>query len=110
MPGLMFGLVAPAATPGAIVRRLSEAAAASVTTDPLRARLIDLGFAPVGSKPEDLRARIEAEITKWPGSSRPATSSRTEKKFLPESSKPGGPDVMRRRRMVLRRLNRGEIP
>src|SRR3954467_1094062 len=33
---LMFGLVAPAATPGTIVSRLSEAAAASVRTDPLR--------------------------------------------------------------------------
>ena len=63
--GLMFGLVAPAATPGAIVTRLSEAAAASVTTDPLRARLVDLGFVPIGSKPEELRTRIDAEITKW---------------------------------------------
>ena len=33
-------------------------------TDPLRARLIELGFVPIGSKPEELRsARIEAEIT-----------------------------------------------
>ena len=45
--------------------RLSEAAAASVTTDPLRSRLIALGFVPIGSKPEGLRARIDAEITKW---------------------------------------------
>jgi tripartite-type tricarboxylate transporter receptor subunit TctC len=63
--GLMFGLVAPAATPVAIVTRLSEAAAASVTTDPLRARLVDLGFVPIGSKPEELRSRIDSEITKW---------------------------------------------
>ena len=63
--GLMFGLVAPAATPAAIVTRLSEAAAVSVTTDPLRSRLVELGFVPIGSKPEELRFRIEAEITKW---------------------------------------------
>jgi tripartite-type tricarboxylate transporter receptor subunit TctC len=63
--GLMFGLVAPAATPAAIVTRLSDAAAASVSTEPLRARLVDLGFVPIGSRPEELRARIDAEITKW---------------------------------------------
>lgn len=62
---LMFGLVAPAATPPAIIERLSAAAAASVTTDPLRTRLMDLGFAPIGSKPDVLRARIDGEITKW---------------------------------------------
>ena len=62
---LMFGLVAPAATPGEIIEKLSAAATASVTTDPLRARLMDLGFVPIGSKPEALRARIDAEITKW---------------------------------------------
>ena len=62
---LMFGLVAPAATPAAIVTRLSEAAAVSVTTDPLRSRLVELGFVPIGSKPEELRGRIEAEIAKW---------------------------------------------
>ena len=62
---LMFGLVAPAATPQAIVDRLSEAAAVAVTTDPLRSRLIALGFVPIGSKPEALRARVDADITKW---------------------------------------------
>ena len=62
---LMFGLVAPAATPQPIVEKLSAAATASVTADPLRARLMDLGFVPIGSKPEALRARIDAEITKW---------------------------------------------
>ena len=45
--------------------RLSEAATASVTTDPLRSRLVELGFVPIGSKPEELRTRIEADIAKW---------------------------------------------
>jgi tripartite-type tricarboxylate transporter receptor subunit TctC len=62
---LMFGLVAPAATAQPIIDKLSAAVTASVTTDPLRARLMDLGFMPVGSKPEVLRARIDADITKW---------------------------------------------
>jgi tripartite-type tricarboxylate transporter receptor subunit TctC len=61
----MFGLVAPAATALPIIEKLSEAAVASVTTDPLRARLVALGFVPIGSKPEGLRTRVEAEITKW---------------------------------------------
>jgi tripartite-type tricarboxylate transporter receptor subunit TctC len=62
---LMFGLVAPAATAQPIIDKLSAAVTASVTTDPLRARLMDLGFMPVGSKPEVLRARIDADIAKW---------------------------------------------
>ena len=62
---LMFGLVVPAATPAAIVTRLSEAAAVSVTSEPLRSRLVELGFVPIGSTPEELRVRIDADITKW---------------------------------------------
>jgi len=62
---LMFGLVAPAVTPAAIVERLSEAAAVSVTTDPLGTRLVDLGYVAVGGNPRDFRSRIDADITKW---------------------------------------------
>ncbi len=62
---LMFGLVAPAATPAAIVTRLSEAAAASVRNDPLRARLVSLGYVPVASGPQEFRARLAADIAKW---------------------------------------------
>jgi tripartite-type tricarboxylate transporter receptor subunit TctC len=62
---LMFGLVAPAATPAAIVTRLADAIAASVRTDPLRARLVELGYVPIGSGPQDFRARIEVDIAKW---------------------------------------------
>jgi len=62
---LMFGIVVPAATPAAIVNRLSEAAAASVRTDPLRARLTELGYVAIGSTPDEFRARIAADIAKW---------------------------------------------
>jgi tripartite-type tricarboxylate transporter receptor subunit TctC len=61
---LMFGLVVPAATPAAIVNRLSEAAA-SVRTQPLRGRLQELGYVPIGSSPDEFRARIAADIAKW---------------------------------------------
>jgi tripartite-type tricarboxylate transporter receptor subunit TctC len=62
---LMFGIVAPAATAPAIVARLAQAAATSVRTDPLRARLIELGYVPVGSGPDEFRARLASDIAKW---------------------------------------------
>jgi tripartite-type tricarboxylate transporter receptor subunit TctC len=62
---LMFGLVAPAATPVTVVARLSEAAARSVRTDPLRGRLSDLGYVAIGSSPGEFQTRIAADIAKW---------------------------------------------
>src|ERR1043166_2351813 len=44
----LFGMVAPAAVPPAIIARLSE-----------------IGYLPVGSSPQEFRVRIEAEIDKW---------------------------------------------
>ena len=62
---LMFGLVAPAATPAAIVDRLSEAAARCVRTEPLRSRLDELGYVAIGSSAAEFGARIRSDITKW---------------------------------------------
>src|SRR5258708_4643796 len=62
---LMFGLVAPAATPAAILKTLTGAAAACVRTDPLRSRLLELGYLPIGSTAQEFRARIAADIAKW---------------------------------------------
>ncbi|MGB9364385.1 MAG: tripartite tricarboxylate transporter substrate binding protein [Xanthobacteraceae bacterium] len=62
---LMFGLVVPAATPAAIVSRLSEVAATCVRTEPLRGRLEELGYVPIGSTPDEFRARIALDIAKW---------------------------------------------
>ena len=61
----LFGMVAPAAVPPAIIARLTEAAAGAVKSDALNARLIEIGYLPVGSSPAEFRARIEAEIDKW---------------------------------------------
>jgi tripartite-type tricarboxylate transporter receptor subunit TctC len=36
-----------------------------VRTDPLRARLLELGYVPIGSTAEEFRARIAADIAKW---------------------------------------------
>ena len=62
---LMFGIVVPAATPATILNRLSEAAVAAVRTQPLRGRLEELGYVPVGSTPDEFRTRIAADIAKW---------------------------------------------
>jgi tripartite-type tricarboxylate transporter receptor subunit TctC len=61
----IFGMAMPAGTPQAIVAKLHDLAAGAVKADPFRQRLIDIGFAPVGSTPEAFAARIDAEITKW---------------------------------------------
>ena len=61
----MFGIVVPVATPALIVAFLSEAAALTTRSDPLRARLTELGYVAIGSTPQDFRARIEADIAKW---------------------------------------------
>ena len=62
---LMFGLVAPAAVPPAIVARLGAAAAAAVQAEPLRSRLNELGFAPLGTTPGMFRERIQADMAKY---------------------------------------------
>jgi tripartite-type tricarboxylate transporter receptor subunit TctC len=62
---LLFGLVAPAATPATIIDTLSKAAGAAVRSDPLRARLVELGYGPIGGSPQEFRARIAADIAKW---------------------------------------------
>jgi tripartite-type tricarboxylate transporter receptor subunit TctC len=61
----LFGMVTPAAVPPAIVTRLSAAASRVVKSDALNQRLIEIGYLPVGSSAEEIRARIDAEIDKW---------------------------------------------
>jgi tripartite-type tricarboxylate transporter receptor subunit TctC len=61
----LFGMVAPAAAPPDIVAKLSDIAAKGINNDPLRARVADLGFVPVGSAPGAFRSRIDDEIAKW---------------------------------------------
>lgn len=61
----LFGMVAPAALSPSSVTRLSEVAANAINSNPLRTRVSDLGFVPVGSTPAEFRTRIEDEIAKW---------------------------------------------
>jgi tripartite-type tricarboxylate transporter receptor subunit TctC len=61
----LFGLVGPAGLADATVTRLGSAASQLVKTGPLRARLMEAGFVPVGSTPQEFAARITSEIAKW---------------------------------------------
>lgn len=62
---LEIGLVAPARTPPEIVGKLNQITVNAVTTEPLRQRMIDIGFVPIGSTPQAFRERIDREIDKW---------------------------------------------
>ena len=61
----LFGMIAPAKVPATIVAKLSVNAANGIKTDPLRSRVIELGFVPVGSTADEFKSRIDAEIAKW---------------------------------------------
>jgi tripartite-type tricarboxylate transporter receptor subunit TctC len=63
--GIWIGLLAPAATPAAIIDKLSEAANAALTTDDVRAALRQQGTDPLGSTPQQFSDFIRADIAKW---------------------------------------------
>ena len=59
------GVVAPAATPRAIVLKLNRAIDAILKSDDVKAKLLNLGVEPVGGSPEDFGRLIQAEHDKW---------------------------------------------
>ncbi|MEO7392367.1 MAG: tripartite tricarboxylate transporter substrate binding protein BugE [Ramlibacter sp.] len=59
-----FGLVAPAGTQPAAVKRLQEAVASVLREGPVRARLIAQGLFPSASLPEEFGAQIRKELDK----------------------------------------------
>ena len=59
-----FGLVAPAGTPAATVKRIQEATAAAVRDPAVRARLAGQGLFASGSVPDEFAAQIKKEIEK----------------------------------------------
>ena len=60
---LWAGLVAPAATPAAIVRRLHRETAGALAD--LRAKFAELGMEVIGNSPDEFAAVIKSEIPKW---------------------------------------------
>lgn len=59
------GLLAPARTPPAIIKRLSDEVAQIVRLDDVKSRLEGMGTVPAGSTPEEFAAFIDAETAKW---------------------------------------------
>jgi tripartite-type tricarboxylate transporter receptor subunit TctC len=60
-----YGLFAPAATPGAIVARLSTAAIDAMRAATVRGRLESLGVEPTGLGPRELAAIMKHDYDRW---------------------------------------------
>ena len=59
------GMIAPAATPRDIVKRMSDEVARIIKSEETKARLDAMGTFPAGSTPEEFDAFIAAETAKW---------------------------------------------
>ena len=60
-----YGIVAPAATPPAIVAKLNETIVAALRSPQVREKLTPLGAILVGNTPDEFRAYILSEEAKW---------------------------------------------
>jgi tripartite-type tricarboxylate transporter receptor subunit TctC len=61
----LFGLIAPAGVPQPIIDQISRIASNSVREGPLKEKLAQMGFTPVGSTGAEFRERVGSEIDKW---------------------------------------------
>lgn len=59
------GVLAPAGTPARIIDKLNTAIVNSMRVPDVHQRLVDLGFNPVGSTPEEFATFIKSEMVKW---------------------------------------------
>jgi tripartite-type tricarboxylate transporter receptor subunit TctC len=62
---LWMGIVAPAATPDAVVQKLATAIRRFVALPGTQARFDKDGIEPVGNAPEEFRAQIASELAQW---------------------------------------------
>ena len=61
----MQGMLAPAGTPPAIVKRLSTDVVNILSQPDIREKLAGLGFETVASSPDEFAAQIRVEVAKW---------------------------------------------
>jgi tripartite-type tricarboxylate transporter receptor subunit TctC len=59
------GILAPAGTPPAIIKRVADEVAAIVKLPDVKQRLDEMGTIPVGSSPAEFESFIASETTKW---------------------------------------------
>ena len=62
-----FGIVVPARTPAAIISRLNQDIARTLSTPEVRERMLTQGMEPVSRTPEAFSKYIQSEIAKWAG-------------------------------------------
>jgi len=62
---LWYGLLAPAATPREVVRKLAAAVATATSSPEIRKRLLEQGAEPVGNTPEEFDRQLRDEVTRW---------------------------------------------
>ncbi len=60
-----FGISVPAGTPAPVVARLNAVFNEALADPPTRARLLELGFVPIGGAPQAYAAVLAREIAKW---------------------------------------------
>jgi tripartite-type tricarboxylate transporter receptor subunit TctC len=60
-----FGFMAPARTPPAAIAALNAAFSRALADPAVRARLGELGAAPLGGTPEQMGAHVRAEVARW---------------------------------------------
>jgi tripartite-type tricarboxylate transporter receptor subunit TctC len=60
-----WGVLVPKGTPMEIIDRLSIAFAKAVRDREIVARLVELGYVPLGGGPSDYAANLRSEIRKW---------------------------------------------
>ena len=62
---IWYGLLAPAGTPPAIIRRLHQETVKALAQPDLRAKLAEQGLEPIGNSPEEFTAVIRSETPTW---------------------------------------------
>jgi tripartite-type tricarboxylate transporter receptor subunit TctC len=60
-----FGISLPGGTAEPVVMRLNAAFNEALSDPATRAKLVELGFVPIGGKPQDYAALLSSEIAKW---------------------------------------------
>ncbi|MBV8166844.1 MAG: tripartite tricarboxylate transporter substrate binding protein, partial [Alphaproteobacteria bacterium] len=63
----LWGTMAPAALPRALVERLNAELVKAVRAPDLKDRLVDLGYTPIGSSPDEFGTVLRSETEKWAG-------------------------------------------